>query len=128
MFHHATHRNPYIIWPWPLAKRYLAFNNFNPIRRISRNGDISQMGVSKNRGTPKWMENPWKTLLEWMILGVMNLHHCFMSCVPCDELLPVRFEICPLVWYQHLRQLQWKTLRRITGCSVSVVCGSGSLG
>ena len=27
------------------------------------------MGVSKNRGTPKWMVYNWKTLLKWMILG-----------------------------------------------------------
>jgi len=30
------------------------------------------MGVSKNRGTPKWMEFQWKTLLKWMIWGY---HH-----------------------------------------------------
>ena len=27
------------------------------------------MGVSKNRGTPKWMALKWKTLLKWMIWG-----------------------------------------------------------
>ena len=28
-----------------------------------------QMGVSKNKGTPKWMVNKWKSLLRWMIWG-----------------------------------------------------------
>ena len=27
------------------------------------------MGVSKNRGTPKWMVYNWKTLSKWMIWG-----------------------------------------------------------
>ena len=30
---------------------------------------ISDLGVSKNRGTPKWMVCKWKTLLKWMIWG-----------------------------------------------------------
>ena len=41
-------------------------------RRGRKTTALENIGVSKNRGTPKWMVyngKPWKTLLKWMIWG-----------------------------------------------------------
>ena len=35
----------------------------------NQKGRYTDMGVSENRGTQKWMVKEWKTLLKWMIWG-----------------------------------------------------------
>ena len=48
---------------------------------------LSYQGVSKNRGTPKWMVYNGKTLLKWMIWGYHyfgNTHHEFSTTTPFD--------------------------------------------
>ena len=41
------------------------------------------LGVSKNRGTPKWMVYNGKTLLKWMIWGYHYFRKHPFTCVPC---------------------------------------------
>ena len=46
---------------------------FEPDFQVNAETVWMYMGVSKNRGTPKWMVyngRPMKTLLKWMVLGV----------------------------------------------------------
>ena len=40
------------------------------------------MGVSKNRGTPKWMVHNGKTLLKWMIWGYPYFWKQLYICLP----------------------------------------------
>ncbi len=55
----------------PLKSNECPLKNNGWLRCIP-NSVCTEMGVSKNKGTPKWMiynGKPWKTLLKWMIWG-----------------------------------------------------------
>ena len=90
---------------------------------IDRNGQLvvcyNCLGVSKNRGTPKWMVYN-ESLLRWMIWGYHNFRkHRFCNTISSDPASTKEPHIC-CVWKQWASQKKRVSLQNHQTCAT---CG-----
>ena len=102
-------------WPAPAESGFSSFQCWRRRRPRPRGcppafewKKRSEMGVSKNRGTPKWMVYNWKTLLNWMIWGYHYFRkHPYGKCL-CFFLV-VAYLWC---WWDFFFEFFFKSMSR----------------